>query len=768
MDQKLSQLVEELTTSGEPQLDPEKMKEMKKICKSSEEHISHAYHLLMTQLNQEHAEIRFSAFQIVNELFTRSHQFRTLIISNFQEFLELTVETDYEQPLPPPKEVAQKLKKAALKAITEWNENFGDAYKKLALGFHFLKHNKKVDFQDVNARTLAERKRDEEKQKRLENIYKERAKRVEKEMQDMSEEIEMCLIEMENCFRLLMPFDFTMRDVEEGTVLTKPARADREASSLTLNGAVTHPLSGLRPDDQEQPCCSKDLLPPSLCLKEVGNRDWPMRSRPPGPKEVDHRVYVEGDDSDDDDDDDDDDDYNDDDDDDDDDDDGDGEDFIRSHGLGSHKYSLNLEIPTDLQVHENEDNRAVFNSALDGLKLINNKFLPSVQSWIQLFTRAGIHDERLKHAIDLKKKLEIAIGKYKEMNIEPEGRKRKMRRALDADSEDDEDEGDFVEVPEKEGYEPHIPDHLRKEYGLEPLSHPSAQSKGGGMKSGGLSSATKSRPSEEELDPTCAAATLRVLRDRLPSFSPLSSSISGSAPAVSMGETDDSKKRKLAEERVKAPVIPFGMDLYYWGEEQPTAGKILKFGSQHRFWKPNETDEEVESTEIAEMLKSRYITFAGKFEPVKHKCGAPMPNGSLCERQDRLKCPFHGKIIPRDECGNPINPEDRAREEKKKFEKQAQHPEWQDVEFMKEVEAATGVDLGSARYSKKGMEGKSKGKKKKYPNLTDLKQQDNTSRARIGKKVFEKGAVKRVIKAMNRMDQKKHEKFANQFNYALN
>lgn len=33
MDQKLSQLVEELTTSGETQLNPEKMKEFKKICK---------------------------------------------------------------------------------------------------------------------------------------------------------------------------------------------------------------------------------------------------------------------------------------------------------------------------------------------------------------------------------------------------------------------------------------------------------------------------------------------------------------------------------------------------------------------------------------------------------------------------------------------------------------------------------------------------------------------------------------------------------------
>lgn len=64
--------------------------------------------------------------------------------------------------------------------------------------------------------------------------------------------------------------------------------------------------------------------------------------------------------------------------------------------------------------------------------------------------------------------------------------------------------------------------------------------------------------------------------------------------------------------------------------------------------------------------------------------------------------------------------------------------EWQDPEFMREIEAATGVDLGSSRYSGKGKGGKSKGKKKKYPNLTDLKQQANTSRSRLGKKVFNK------------------------------
>lgn len=35
----------------------------------------------------------------------------------------------------------------------------------------------------------------------------------------------------------------------------------------------------------------------------------------------------------------------------------------------------------------------------------------------------------------------------------------------DEDNGDDDDDGDFVEVPEKEGYEACIPDHLRPEYG---------------------------------------------------------------------------------------------------------------------------------------------------------------------------------------------------------------------------------------------------------------------------------------------------------------
>ncbi|XP_041525877.1 UV-stimulated scaffold protein A isoform X2 [Microtus oregoni] len=685
--------------------------------RSSEEQLSHAYHLLKTQLTQDHAEIRLSAFQIVDELFTRSHQFRVLLVSDFQEFLELTLGTDNEHPLPPPREAAQRLKQAAMQAVEGWNEKFGEAYKKLALGYHFLKHIKKVDFRDVNARSLAERKREEEKQKHLDKIHKESAERAKREMEEMSAEIGYSLTEVENCFKLLVPLDFgpypedkffaEASGITEGHVpcVLSPDQATSRESGLPLS------------QNEEQPCCSKDLVDSAYHVgSAVGLKALALTATQDLSRDEDEHS--------------------------------DPEEFLRSHGLGSHKYTLDVELPSDgLKVQENEDNLAVLHAARDSLKLIQNKFLPTVCSWVQRFTRAGIYSEHLKQAIDLKMKLELALKKCEELSIKPEREPKSRTEALE-DSEDEDQ--DFVEVPEKEGYEPRIPDHLRAEYGLEPGAPLKTLEKGTAVCS--LQERTRMRKEEEASDPTSAAAQLLRLQECLPSTS-------SSSPGVPLGPEEAQKQA----ERARAPIVPFGVDLCYWGQEKLTAGKILKSDSQHRFWKPSEVEEEVDSAHVSEMLHSRHITFAGKFEPVQHQCRALKPNGRLCERQDRLKCPFHGKIIPRDDKGQPLNPEDRAREQRQRFQQQQAHPGWQDPEFMKDVEAATGVDLGSSKYSKKG-----KGKKKKHPNLTDLRERANTSRARLEKKVFAKAAVQRVVAAMNQMDQKKHEKFANQFNYALN
>ena len=43
---------------------------------------------------------------------------------------------------------------------------------------------------------------------------------------------------------------------------------------------------------------------------------------------------------------------------------------------------------------------------------------------------------------------------------------------------------------------------------------------------------------------------------------------------------------------------------------------------------------------------------------MKWACRAPLANGSLCPRMDRVKCPFHGPIVARNEDGSPANDAD--------------------------------------------------------------------------------------------------------------
>ncbi|GLD73802.1 UV-stimulated scaffold protein A isoform X1 [Lates japonicus] len=245
------------------------------------------------------------------------------------------------------------------------------------------------------------------------------------------------------------------------------------------------------------------------------------------------------------------------------------------------------------------------------------------------------------------------------------------------DDDDDEDDDDFDDVPEKEGYEPHIPEHLRAEYGLDPspstsaapvTRKPPAKRPAAPPPCSSSSSSTSRRLKriiEDEQDPTCAAATLRLIRQNLP-LPAESSSSSSSDPTSSQPGSD----QKPAD----APVVPFGLDLYYWGQEQPNAGKIIKAASQHQFWVPIEVEEEVENEQLLAESKSRYISFPGRFTPVSHYCRAPLGNGKLCQRQDRLKCPFHGQIVPRDQEGRPCRQEDRLREEREERKKREEQP----------------------------------------------------------------------------------------------
>lgn len=202
---RLYELIEKLSTSGESKLDEKTMKDLKALCKKSDENLGLVYRMLLNQMEKEHAEIRLSCFQMINELFLRSHKFRLMVLGEFHCILELCVETNDDKKLPLPRNVAKVLKSTALSEIENWYQKFGSHYKKLELGYDFLKRVKKVDFAGMRSRTLLEQQRQESLEAREKELEKRAIEKVEKEMRENCLDIESTVTQGNSCLNLVLP-----------------------------------------------------------------------------------------------------------------------------------------------------------------------------------------------------------------------------------------------------------------------------------------------------------------------------------------------------------------------------------------------------------------------------------------------------------------------------------------------------------------------------------------------------------------------------------
>jgi hypothetical protein len=226
--------------------------------------------------------------------------------------------------------------------------------------------------------------------------------------------------------------------------------------------------------------------------------------------------------------------------------------------------------------------------------------------------------------------------------------------------------------------------------------------------------------------------------------------VNGDSDTESESDFKDVIEKEGYEENLKAPSVELGIS------------------DGHRFWQPSDREgETVEAPDGVASLRTRIIEFSGKFEPVKWSCRAPLLSGKLCPRRDRYKCPLHGKVIARNNMGNPTKPEDiTVLAIQKEKEERDKPPDWQDPEFLKDIQAATGMDL-TVRPPKRG-------KKKKtfaevYPHLTDVEKKKNNPRNRLEKKVFNRGSIKRIAETMDSINHKKFkDKYGDQWNYSMN
>nr|XP_039268371.1 UV-stimulated scaffold protein A-like [Styela clava] len=685
--QQLSYLIESLTTSSKSELDKVNLKKLKSMCKKSNEYVEHAFRLLFTQLEIDHSEVRLNAVLIVDELFQRSHAFRELLLDNLTNFLELTAGINFDMPLPEPTGAAKELMKKSVKCVHAWHQKYGPAYKKLDLGYNFLKSSKKIQL--VNAdevQTQIQRNALEERKRKKDEHNKKRLEKLTTDIENNIMDIKSCLAEMEACFTLLVP----------------------------------------KFDDDE--------------TNEPGEQSQTDESRQTG--------------------------------------------FL------SHSYNIELDLSKDIfefmRVNRTEDNAVILENLRDREKIMKNVHLPRVKKWLAHLGMCGAPSELLKQIIDLKTAITKCIEKNKDMIVsadQPSTSGVSSNNILHEESEDSSDD-DFEEVLEKPKlFNSHASQNINTDVNKKITAIDTSKKESSKLSSNDTNVWKPIRSDDNLNDPTSYSRALAVQKEQLESLKRDNTTSDSFSPpkiakihpkSLKLKQSTSKLGNRQTKAEIPAPIVSFGPDLLEWDESKKQelketlsmgAAKALDIG--HRFWSADTASRGDAVSEAAlTALTTRSIAFTGEFEPVKWSCRAPLPSGRLCPRKDRHKCPFHGKIIPRDPNGNPTDPEDIKKIKKDSNETDTTE-HWQDPALLRELKAITGIDLKMP--DKKGTKRKKKGKKEKYENLTNVKDIKDTSRHRLEKKVLDPKSIKRVSETLERIETKRNmQKFGNNFNYALN
>lgn len=621
---QLRKAVEELTLSGKDKLDEQALKKVKKICKRSDFYVIELYKLLNKHLKKNHAEIRYSAFQICDEIFRRSHCFRELLLKDFKTFADLTLGLDSKKPLPKPIAAAQKLKQKCVETIQQWYDSYSHGYKTLKLGYVYLRDCKKVDFAELTARTESERQAAEEERRRLEEVKRKKIEKITNEMENTTSEIKDSITEFQNCFRLLIPdlHDFFIPlDDQEG----------QEPGGFFFE------------EDTESPQDGGFIPEESTAEKEL--------------------QY--------------------------------GSDFMRGHGIMK-GTSVQINLGDVRKVQETRDNEIVIQNLKENVRILKTNYVPLVKRWEQTMRPYSEGNGALiKRILDIKNVVEGSVRKFESVQIIP----KKLEKQTSNDDFESDSDDDFIEVPFDD---PRVISAAASEAALLGISGSSFQSDG-----------------QHSADPNNQPSTSGVNFDKEITLKQ-SSKKGGNKKADARCPDDYLSNGAAKPQRHHNPLAGLSQvwtatpDLHEQ-DEMDTTGGILGIATQR-------------------------VNYERTFEPVKWECRAPLATGRLCPRKDRERCPLHGPIVPRDEIGQPVRPEDVARERAAKEKYEQENPAWQDPQLLAEIKAATGVDL-------KVPKGRSR-IREKYKNLTDIRKM--TSRERLAKKVLSKRAVRRVNSALAR------------------
>lgn len=261
------------------------------------------------------------------------------------------------------------------------------------------------------------------------------------------------------------------------------------------------------------------------------------------------------------------------------------------------------------KVHENSENRAVFDALRESHRLLVSKHLPAVKEWISVLGRVDLannksrdavadnrfRDTALKELIDLRNLIQSVEQRCDQLGCS-------LVEKLYLEEEEDLWEEGTIEI--------NVPED---------------------------SSAPKSSIEGSVVDPTTSKAKGKG-----------GAPPGGKKPSDGVGSSLTSERLKLLAE---APVMAWGLCLDNWGSGQDALANQRGLELEGH-WGRVDYDAVIPAEKIAELNVHRtvYKEQAVEIQP----CRVPLKKGGLCQRKDLRVCPFHGPIILRDDEGNPI------------------------------------------------------------------------------------------------------------------
>ncbi|KAI8371863.1 hypothetical protein BD560DRAFT_395648 [Blakeslea trispora] len=580
--EKLSQLIKQITETGEWTLDRDKLKTIKSICKQTDLHVQMAFDCIMVQLRKKHAQIRYASVQLIEQLFERSRYFRDALTEDFPVFTQLTLGVGGKK-LPPPVQVANQLKQYTAALIKAWFIRYGEKYRQLSIAYDFLSEFDR-DHPSLASIHASHHPSSNDVQARRKAVHTSRWHALQQEIKQRIELIRDNLTQMEGCFEILIPKNMADQDLDFDALLNESYQP-------------TH-----------------------------------VSQEP-----------------------------------------------IRMHGLGSNRYRITIDLSESSlmeEAKETEENQIVFDQLREAYTLAHSKHATQINDWIHAimkieFVETTEKENQLKELTRLKEDLNDALRKCQLLGIQLNPPREKPS-LLSVEEEEEDDYGDelFEEVDVKAETKKKADQKAISSSALPPLQ----------------------RIFPLSYDPNMIEDVTYTLP----------TSNSSLVPETKGKEKLDSEKEELLKQ---APVVEWGDDLYYWDKDHVqfnTSG----IERDHRFMGTGEGSNEMPK-HLLEELRKRPLYYQSKAPKELQACKHPLRNGGLCPRKDLVTCPFHGKIIPRDDESMPLDEEERALEIKAAEERQREEEEYgpatkpPDTQVMKNLWELLEIDPPKQKQKKK-------------------------------------------------------------------